>query len=200
MEHDCKVPEKSESRNLSKSALHSRNHQGISQCLYKPSYSKVADPGPVSQVHLQNWDLLFSHMLLSPSLITVCVFWVTYMWLLYSVCLYSVWLCVYPDTGPLCSPAGWLIRSYSNNQLYFSSLSLSPYSFTLCYPPPHQQQHHHHLASEWMTRNNPPALLPLFFCFFFKLGPDWQIKQWVFESSPDTDIHSLICIRNKLLP
>lgn len=34
---------------------------------------READPGSVCQVHLQNWDLVFSHMLLTPTLITVCV-------------------------------------------------------------------------------------------------------------------------------
>ncbi len=99
------------------------------------------------------------------------------------MCVYSVWLCVYPDTGFLCSPAGQLIRSYSHNQLSFTSLSRSlSLSFSLLIhfvwpgapslPPP---------PSEWTAWNNPASL------------PDWQITVGLWFQSwhwyPFTDMH-----------
>lgn len=121
----------------------------------------MADPGPVRQVHPRNWDLLFSHMLLSPSLIAVCVFLGSiYVCVVQCVCVFVQ--CVYPDTGPLCSPAGWLTRSYSNNHFFFyPSLSFS-LLIHFVWPPPH----HHQQASDWLAWNNLLAFLPLF--FFFK--------------------------------
>lgn len=56
--------------------------------------------------------------------------------------------------------------------------------------PPPSPLHHHLLSSEWAA--NLPAFTPL-----FSPCADWEIKQWLFESGPDTDTHSLICIKNK---
>lgn len=56
--------------------------------------------------------------------------------------------------------------------------------------PPPSPLHHHLLSSEWAA--NLPAFTPL-----FSPCADWKIKQWLFESGPDTDTHSLICIKNK---
>lgn len=102
-------------------------------------WSRTSQPSPPTELR----PAIQSHAALPLTHYSVCVsvcvvFWVTYMWVLYSVCvcLYSVWLCMHPDTGPLCSPAGWLIRSYSNNQLYFTPLSLFLPTHSLCVTPP----------------------------------------------------------------
>lgn len=144
--------------------------------------NRGADPGPVSQVHLQNRDLLFSHMLLFPlTHYSACVDGNMHVSVV-TVCVGTV--CVYPDTGSLCSPAGRLIRSYSNNQLYFTSLSLSLFlpTHSLCVT-----QHPHPILTTTTTTSHQNGWLetihqpfPFFFLwfffvfvgFFFKPGPD----------------------------
>lgn len=107
------------------------------------------------------------------------------------VCLCSVCILTVPLSVLL---QLWLIRSYSNNQLYFTSLFFFPPIHCVCVrvfePPPPSPLHHHLLSSEWAA--NLPAFTPL-----FSPCADWEIKQWLFESGPDTDTHSLICIKNK---
>lgn len=133
--------------------------------------NRGADPGPVSQVHLQNRDLLFSHMLLFPlTHYSACVDGNMHVSVV-TVCVGTV--CVYPDTGSLCSPAGRLIRSYSNNQLYFTSLSLSLFlpTHSLCVT----QHPHPILTTTTTTTSHQNRRLetihqpfPFFFlCFFF---------------------------------
>lgn len=79
------------------------NHQD-----FPTGWTRISRPSPPTEL---------SHMLLSPTLTTVCVASVVG-----NLC---VCVCVCPDTGPFCSPAGQLIRSYSNNQLCFTALSFS---------------------------------------------------------------------------
>lgn len=57
------------------------------QLLWPTDYNRVADPGSVSQVHLQNRDLLLCHMSLSPSLITLCFVGKIYMSVVQCVCV-----------------------------------------------------------------------------------------------------------------
>lgn len=86
-----------------------RNSSDVLQCFYR-----VADLRSASQVHLQTWNLLFSHMLLSPSLITLWVSVCSFLGNIYVSVVQCVTVqcgvvCALPDTDPLCSPAGRLI-------------------------------------------------------------------------------------------
>lgn len=139
---ECKVTvkhqqKKSDSFHLTESAR-SRTPQAISQSSYRLIWDQSAKS-------TYGTETCYSVTCCSPPHSLQCVCFLGNMYVNVVQCVYSVWLCVYADTGPLCSPVGWPIRSYSNNQLYFTSLSLSrslsPYSFTLCDPHPTTTSH-----------------------------------------------------------
>lgn len=155
-------------RNLNLTAL---QNQDVSQSSYSPSYSTLAGPGPASQVHLRNWDLLFSHMLLSPSLITVCVFLdKIYVSVVQCVFVQCVFVCVTWHWSPLFSC--WMANQelLQQSAQFYPSLSLSfslLIHFVWPFTPSVHHHHHHHPALEWTAWNNPASLSPsVLFCFF----------------------------------
>lgn len=143
----------------------------ILQHLYRlpqSGWSEIRQPSPPTDVK----PAIQSHAALPLTHYMVwgwaCVdFWVTYMWALYSaslymcVCLCSVCILTVPLSVLL---QLWLIRSYSNNQLYFTSLFFFPPIHCVCvrvFEPPH----HHHCITTSSHQNGQPIcqLSPL--CF-----------------------------------
>lgn len=150
----------------------------------RTGWSETSQPSPPTELR----PAIQSHAALPLTHYSVCVSWVTCMWMWYSVCTVCGCVCMLtlaPSVLPLAGRSGATPTISSILPLSLSR-SLSPYSFTLCDPTPPPP-----LIRMDGLKQSASLSPPLKPC------PDWRIKQWLFESGPDTDIHSLICIRNK---